>query len=322
MALAIEARGLTKTYRKGVRALDSLSFSTEAGRLFALLGPNGAGKTTAVRILTTLSRPDEGQALVDGIDVLAHPARVRRIIGVVGQRPASVRGLTGRENLQLQANLYGIDQREARIRCDQLLGAMGLRGAGDRLVNTYSGGMLRRLDIAIGLVNRPRVLFLDEPTTGLDPEARAATWQTLNALAKEEGVSMLLTTHYLEEADHFAAFVAIVDRGRVVVEGTPESLKAGLGGDSVQVALSTLDAARGAADVLSLEYGSEAVTIDGHAVHVRVREGARELPVLLGAIGSHGFGVEAVTVAGPSLDDVYLRHTGRSFRTAEQEVAA
>jgi ABC-2 type transport system ATP-binding protein len=241
MTSVVEADGLRKTYgKKGdpVPALDGLSFSVAGGTVYALLGPNGAGKTTTVRILTTLSRPDSGRARVAGIDVLAQPGRVRSVIGAVSQHSGAVGLLTGAENLALQGGIYGLRGRALRLRTAELLDAFGLADATKRPVKTYSGGMRRRLDIATVLVHRPAVLFLDEPTTGLDPQGRADLWTVLTRLA-EAGTTILVTTHYLEEADHYAARVAIVDRGKIVAEGTPGELKAGV--RSAAVAEPSLD---------------------------------------------------------------------------------
>ena len=225
---AIEAIELVKTYKAGVTALAGLSFNVEPGTVFGLLGPNGAGKSTTVKILTTLSAPDSGTALVGGVDVAKHPERVRRLIGAVAQESGSIAALTGRQNLRLQGDLQGMPARDLSRRSEQLLDTFGLTDAADRTVKTYSGGMRRRLDIAIALVHQPEVLFLDEPTTGLDPEARADTWRALNELATRQQLTILLTTHYLEEADQFASRLAIIDRGQIVAEGTPDELKAAL----------------------------------------------------------------------------------------------
>ncbi len=214
MQPAIEADGLIKTYPKEVTALDGLSFAVEPGTIFGLLGPNGAGKSTAVKILTTLARADEGRATVAGIDVIAQPDRVRRAIGAVAQGSGVDVQATGRENLRLQGQLYGMRGRSLESRAQELLERFGLADAADRIARGYSGGMQRRLDIAMALVNDPQVLFLDEPTTGLDPEVRAQMWQEISRLAAEHGKTVLLTTHYLEEADQLAARLAIVDRGR------------------------------------------------------------------------------------------------------------
>ena len=234
---AIEARGLVKTYpgpgKTRIRALDGLTLSVPRGTIFAVVGPNGAGKTTTVKILTTLATPDEGTATVEGIDVRTSPAQARRVIGVVAQRSGADPGATGRENLVLQGHLYGMPGRAAKARAAELLERFRLTDAAARFVRTYSGGMQRRLDVALGLMHRPAVLFLDEPTTGLDPESRAAMWEEITALAAVDQVTVLLTTHYLDEADRLAGRLAIVDRGRVVAEGDPEELKRELETDSL-----------------------------------------------------------------------------------------
>jgi ABC-2 type transport system ATP-binding protein len=319
---AIEALELTKTYPGDVRALAGVSFSVEPGTVFGLLGPNGAGKSTTVKILTTLSRPDAGQAHVAGIDVVRHPDRVRHAIGAVGQKSAIDLSATGRENLILQAHLYGVRGREAPRRADRLLERFGLDGAANRLARTYSGGMQRRLDVAMGLIHRPQVLFLDEPTTGLDPEARAGMWAEIARLASQEGLTILLTTHYLEEADHLAGRLAIVDRGRVVAQGTPDQLKGELHGDAVRVELveAETDADDRVRQALARVPGVREVVLngDGHAVRARVDEGATAVPAVLQALETEGIKVASVTVARPSLDDVYLRHAGRAFSKADQ----
>jgi ABC-2 type transport system ATP-binding protein len=309
---AIEAQALVKTYPGDVRALDGLSLTVPAGTIFGLLGPNGAGKSTTVRILTTLSRPDAGRARVAGHDVLADPAAVRRAIGVVGQRSGVDREATGAENMRLQGQIHGLRSRTLAARVDELLSQFGLADAADRLVRTYSGGMQRRLDIAMALVHRPQVLFLDEPTTGLDPEVRAEMWREIERLAREEGLSILLTTHYLEEADRLAAELAFVDHGRMVAGGSPDRLKAELRGDSIHVELAV--PANGAvhAALEPLDAIRELV-VEGTSLHARADEGARAVPVVLGALEVRGLDVASVTVSRPSLDDVYLRHTGRSF---------
>ena len=318
MEQALQANGLVKTYPGDVRALDGLDLEVPAGTIFGLLGPNGAGKSTAVRILSTLSRPDAGAAFVDGHDVLADPAAVRRSIGVVAQSSGLDEYLTGRENLRLQGRLQGLRGADLEQRVDSLLETMHLTDAADRITHGYSGGMQRRLDIALGLVHRPRVLFLDEPTTGLDPEIRAEMWELIEGLRREEGLTILLTTHYLEEADQLAASLAIMDRGKVVATGSPEELKAGLQGDAVHVQL-----AEGApADVngtLAGVAGVREVVMDGREIHARVEDGARAVPAVLSAFAAHDIPVATVTVARPSLDDVYLRHAGRSFARADAQ---
>ena len=218
---SIQAERLVKAYGK-VRALDGLSFEVPTGTVFGLLGPNGAGKSTAVKILTTLSRPDGGNARVAGIDVRKNPDQVRAAIGCVTQKISVDPQATGRENLLLHGALYGMPRRQLRLRAGELMARFGLAEAADRQARTYSGGMQRKLDVAMGLIHRPRVLFLDEPTTGLDPEARASMWAEIARLAAEEGLTILLTTHYLEEADKLAGALAIVDRGKVVTTGSPD----------------------------------------------------------------------------------------------------
>ena len=311
---AIEARDLTKTYGKEVRALDGLGFTVEAGTVFGLLGPNGAGKSTTVKILTTLTRPDSGQASVAGVDVLASPDRVRRAIGLVAQRSGVDLEGTGRENLVLQGQVYGLRGAELRTRAGELLERFGLAEAADRVARGYSGGMQRRLDIAMGLVHRPRVLFLDEPTTGLDPEVRADMWAEIAQLSGNEGLTILLTTHYLEEADRLADRLAIVDRGRVVAEGTPDELKGELRGDAIQVELGDPQPDGQASAALDRVPGVWEVTVEGRSLRARTEDGATAMPTLLKALeGRHGVRVSSVTMTRPSLDDVYLHHTGRSL---------
>jgi ABC-2 type transport system ATP-binding protein len=231
---AIETRDLKKTYTGGVTALDGLTIAVPRGAIFALLGPHGAGKATTIMILTTHSQPDSGTASVAGFDVLREPRKVRQSIGCVAQRSGVDLESTGRENLTLQGQLYGMRGEPLKLRVRELLERFRLTKPADLVARTYSGGMQRKLDIAMGLIHRPHVLFLDEPTTGLDPEARADLWNEIERLSSE-GLTILLTTHYMDEADRLAERMAIVDRGRVVVEGSPEQLKAELRGDSVQI---------------------------------------------------------------------------------------
>ena len=313
----VQAEGLRKTYKPDVRALDGLSFSVPAGTVFALLGPNGAGKTTTVRILTTLARPDSGSARVAGIDVLAHPSRARSVIGAVSQHSGAVSLLTGQENLALQGKLHGMRGRALHRRVAGLLDQFGLAGAAGRPARTYSGGMRRRLDIATVLVHRPAVLFLDEPTTGLDPEGRADLWAALTGLAGQHGTTILITTHYLEEADQYAATVAIVDQGRIVAEGPPDQLKAGLRGDSVVLELASPGQVEPAQKALAPLPEVRGLSADGAVLRARVADGPRALPAVLAALDAGGVPVRSVTVARPSLDDVYLHYAGRSFRQAE-----
>ncbi|HYH90499.1 MAG TPA: ATP-binding cassette domain-containing protein [Solirubrobacteraceae bacterium] len=315
---AIEAHGLVKTYPGDVRALDGVDLTVASGTVFGLLGPNGAGKSTTVKILTTLSRPDAGGASVAGRDVLAEPVAVRHAIGVVGQKHGTDPDATGRENLVVQGSFYGLTGGELKRRAAESLERFGLASAADRRVKTYSGGMQRRLDVALGLIHRPQVLFLDEPTTGLDPEARAEMWGEIERLARQEGMTILLTTHYLEEADRLASQLAIVDRGRIVARGTPDELKSELQGDTIQVELADGDgvAARAA---LELVTAARDVTLDGSTLRARAQDGGAAVPAVLAALEAHGIRAAAVTLARPSLDDVYLRYAGRAFQQADTE---
>jgi ABC-2 type transport system ATP-binding protein len=319
---AIEARQLVKTYavrgeKHGIRALDGLDISVPRGMIYGLLGPNGAGKSTTVKILTSLARPDSGEARVEGVDVLARPGQVRHMIGVVAQRSGADPTATGRENLILQGRLYGLRGATVRARADELLAHFGLTEAAGRLVRTYSGGMQRRLDVALGLIHRPAVLFLDEPTTGLDPESRTAMWQEIARLAGGEGMTVLLTTHYLEEADRLASRLAIVDRGRVVTSGTPDELKGELRGDAVQVELPADAEAARVRRVLEALPAVRDVVIAGRDVSARSDDGAAAVPVVLAELQRAGVNAASVAVARPSLDDVYLRHTGRRYSESE-----
>jgi ABC-2 type transport system ATP-binding protein len=315
----IEASALTKTYPGDVRALDGLTFEVPDGTIFGLLGPNGAGKSTAVKVLTTLAAADGGEASVAGYDVAREPGQVRRAIGVVAQRSGVDMDLTGRENVVLQGRLQGLRGRELRSRADRLLEEFGLADAANRVARGYSGGMQRRLDIAMGLVHSPKVLFLDEPTTGLDPEVRAAMWKEIARLNREEGLTILLTTHYLEEADQLASRLAIVDRGRVVAEGAPDELKAKLEGDAVHVELTGANANGNVHAALDGVSDLREVQLDGRTLRARAADGARAVPAVLAALDAHAIPVASVTVARPSLDDVYLRFAGRSFAAADTE---
>ncbi len=318
---AIATSGLVKRYGD-VTALDGLGFSVEPGTIFGLLGPNGAGKTTTVKILTTLARPDAGSASVGGIDVLRAPERVRAAIGVVGQRVAVDQLATGRENLGLEGRLQGLRGAELRERIDELLVQFSLEEAADRLARTYSGGMQRKLDVAMGLVHRPRVLFLDEPTTGLDPEARADLWEEIARMTHSDGLTILLTTHYLDEADRLASRLAFVDRGRVVASGTPDELKAELRGDAINVELHAPPVNGRIVELLGRVPGLREPVLDGRQLRARVDHGAAAMPALVSALERAGIGIASITVARPSLDDVYLRHTGRAYRSTNEEQLA
>jgi len=316
---AIEARGLVKTYRGDVRALGGVSLAAEAGTVFGLLGPNGAGKSTAVKILTTLSRPDAGEARVAGFDVLTHPGKVRLAIGCVAQKSGLDLQATGRENLILQGRVYGMRGGALRTRAAELIERFGLSDAADRTVRTYSGGMQRKLDVAVGLMHRPQVLFLDEPTTGLDPEARVDMWSEIARLAGDEGLTILMTTHYLEEADSLARRLAIVDRGKVVAEGTPDELKGELRGDAIVVEFEEQVVDGEVRRALDKVPDLRDVAVEARMLRARADSGARAVPAVLAALEADGVKVASVTVSRPSLDDVYLQYAGRAFSEADEE---
>jgi ABC-2 type transport system ATP-binding protein len=308
----VTVRDLTKTYKGNVHALRGVTFDVAPGTVFGLLGPNGAGKSTTVKILTTLSRADSGTAMVGGVDVNTHPDQVRGIIGCVAQQSACDLEATGFENLALQGQLYGLHGAPLRSRVNELLEQFGLADAAKRITKTYSGGMQRKLDVAMGLMHRPRVLFLDEPTTGLDPQARAEMWTEIARLSRDEGLTVLLTTYYLEEADGLADDLAIVDNGVVVARGAPEDLKSELRGDAVAVEFVAEPDAAALRDCVANQQLRE-VVIDGRNMRGRADNGAAALPSVLVALESAGFSVASATVSRPSLDDVYLRHTGRAY---------
>jgi ABC-2 type transport system ATP-binding protein len=310
---AIEAVGLTKRFGT-MRALDGLDLVAPSGQVVALLGPNGAGKTTLVRIVATLVRPDQGTLRVAGLDVARHPERVRRRIGLAGQYAAVEEAMTGRENLAMVARLFGQDRRSARRSADAVLEQMGLSAAGDRLVRTYSGGMRRRLDLGASLVGRPRLLLLDEPTTGLDPQSRIELWDLIRALVSS-GTDVLLTTQYLEEADRLASQIVIIDDGRVIAAGTPAELKSRAGGDVIEVhAPAAEDLARLAAALEPLGSESPRVDVGTRRVTVPVERGTAVLPQALRAFDRHNLGIDDIALRRPTLDEVFLRLTGSGVR--------
>ncbi len=305
---AIEARNLRKRYG-AVTALGGVDLFVDTGIIFGLLGPNGAGKTTAVRILTTLLRPDEGTARVTGLDVINDAARLRARIGLAGQYAAVDENLTGFENLEMVGRLYHLGRHASRERAGELLATFDLSDAGERLVRTYSGGMRRRLDLAAALVARPRVLFLDEPTTGLDIRSRIALWDAIEALVAE-GTTVLLTTQYLDEADRLADRIAVIDRGLVIAEGTPDDLKAQTGGDRLEIRLD--DAAHSEAAIAALTpiAGGPPAQDDGSLrVPLRSRKGA--IAEAVRRLDEVGIGIDDIALRRPTLDDVFLQLTGR-----------
>lgn len=302
---AIHTRGLKRVYGDAV-AVHGLDLTVAEGESFGFLGPNGAGKSTTISMLSTLLRPSAGHAAVAGVDVSHRPDEVRRRIGVVFQEPTADRELTGWQNLSFHARLYGMRRRDAYAQARTLLDMMGLADRRDTPVGTYSGGMQRRLEVARALMHRPQVLFLDEPTTGLDPQSRAQVWQKLGELGRQDGVTVFLTTHYLEEAENCDQ-IAVMDHGRLVAQGTPYELKSAIGADVVHLRTDDdTETARSIREVFGLD--AEAGP-DG--VRVRTADGASWVPRLCARLTA---GVTSVTVTRPSLDDVFLHHTGRSLR--------
>ena len=316
MDAAIEADGLIKEFGK-TRALAGLDLSVPRASVFGLLGPNGAGKTTAVRVLATLLRPDAGSARVLGWDVVTHGPDVRRRIGLTGQYAALDGYLTGRANLVMIGELGRLPRREARRRADDLLARFDLTDAAGRAVKTYSGGMRRRLDLAASLIGRPEVLFLDEPTTGLDPRSRSVMWDIIRGLAAE-GTTLLLTTQYLEEADQLADRVAVIDAGTVIAEGTPDELKAGIGGQRIEITLAAGADVQAAAEAVR-PYAAGPVRADAGALRVEAPVSARGgvTTRVVRALDAAGIEVDSVGVRRPSLDDVFLALTGHQTATGQ-----
>jgi ABC-2 type transport system ATP-binding protein len=312
---AIHAENLVKVYNGKIRAVDGVSFDVRPGEIFGFLGPNGAGKTTTVSMLSAGLRPTEGRAIVGGVEVSKDPDEVKRRIGVIFQESTADGDLTGRENIQVAAGCYGIPRSEGRKRADQLIGQMQISDAADRLAKTYSGGMRRRLELAVGLVHKPKIIFLDEPTLGLDPQGRNGFWGFIQQLRKDQGLTVFVTTHYLDEADTQCDRLAIIDHGKIVATGTPTELKDRLGGDIV-----TIKTAPGAPDmtgVLSPLAGVSSVQKQDDTYRVKCKSGESFVPLAVEACDTAGAGVTGVVVKRPSLDEVFLEFTGREFRDEE-----
>jgi len=317
---AVEVRGLTKTFGsrdKQVRALDELDLEVPAGTVLGLLGPNGAGKTTAVRVLTTLLKPDAGEARVLGHDVTAEPALVRRMIGLSGQYSAVDENLTGRENLWMFGRLYGLDSKASSARAEELLEMFDLTEARDRVTKTYSGGMKRRLDLAGSLIAHPKVLFLDEPTTGLDPRARLDLWEVIRDRV-QSGVTLMLTTQYLEEADALADEIAVIDHGRVIAKGTADQLKNEVGGERIEVVVHNSDDVGRARELLArFALGGE-VDVDEHARRLTVPSsgGSSVLVQVIRELDAEQVAIDDIGLRRPTLDDVFLTLTGHIAEAA------
>jgi ABC-2 type transport system ATP-binding protein len=314
---AIEVNQLVREFRKGPRAVDGIDLSVQTGEIYGFLGPNGAGKSTTVLMLTTLLPPTSGSAFVGGYDIVRQSTQVRETIGAALQEAALDNILTGREHLMLQATLQGISSRRRKTRAQELLERVGLTEAADRRVGGYSGGMKRRLDLALALIHEPSILFLDEPTTGLDPQSRAALWEEVSRLARDEGMTVFLTTQYLEEADALADRIGIIDRGHIVAEGTPTQLKAEIGSPSVEVAPCNTADTDTLAELLS-RFGPPKRGARG-AVTVQLPGGEGELAEIVRLLDQNDVRVETLQLHQPSLDDVFLAKTGRKLEGAGAE---
>ncbi len=312
----IRAEGLRRTFKVGketIEAVRDVSFDVAGGELLALLGPNGAGKSTTLRMLTTLLPPTAGRVHIAGFDAAREPGRVRKAIGYVGQKNACGENHRIREELVTQGRCYGLPVRDARRRADEVLEILGIGDLAARLPGTLSGGQRRRVDIALGLVHDPSVLFLDEPTTGLDPHSRAGLWEQIQRLRREHGITILLTTHYLDEADRVAERIVIVDRGRVIADGTAATLKAGLSDDHLHITTADIESASAAARVAGRLAGVSQVTAEGQAVHMRIADAGSALPAYLRLLHHAAITVTHAGMRRPSLDDVFINLTGRSL---------
>jgi len=318
---SIEAHGLVREFKKGPRAVDAIDLHVDPGEIYGFLGPNGAGKSTTVHMLTTLLPPTAGTATVGGYDVVDEGPQVRKTIGAALQEAALDPYLTGREHLRLQATMHGITGEERKLRSDELLSRVGLTEAADRKIRGYSGGMKRRLDLALALVHHPRILFLDEPTTGLDIQSRTALWEEVGRLAKEDGVTVFLTTQYLEEADVLADRVGIIDHGHIVAEGTPEQLKA-------EVARSTVEAIpadvqqKGALAAVLERFGTQTTGFGPESVAVQLAATDGDLAQIVRALDAENVRISHLQIHEPTLDDVFLDKTGRHLEGAGEEEEA
>lgn len=309
----IAVNDLVKVFDKEIRAVDGITFHVDEGEVFGFLGPNGAGKTTTIRILVTLATATSGTAIVDGFDVAADPHEVRARIGYAAQFIGIDGDLTGSENLILQGRLHGMSSEEAKRQADLLLEVIDLTEAADRRAGTYSGGMRRRLDLAQALMHEPRLLFLDEPTTGLDPQNRHALWSYLRQLNRD-GVTIFLTTQYLEEADALAGRIAIIDHGKIIVEGTPDELKDGVGGDTISVTVDDVDRAAATLHALS---GVHELTTHNGSVTIYVADGASRVGEVVRALDAASVDFHQLELSEPTLDQVFLKHTGEHLRVEE-----
>lgn len=313
MQYAIETNNITKNF-DGIIAVNNVSISIKQGELFGLLGPNGAGKTTLINMLSTMAEPSSGIAKVWGFDVVKDASSVRRSIGVVFQEITLDDRLTGRENLDLHARLYGLDGKLRKKRIEEVLALVELEDRADSVVRTYSGGMMRRLEIARGFIHKPHILFLDEPTIGLDPQTRIHTWNYIKTLIKEEGMTIVLTTHYMEEADHLCDRIAIIDHGEIVVLDTPEALKNMLGGDVIVLKLNHSTDIEKLYDIYKNNGFAKIISQKNDEIFVTVSDGEHQIPHVLNLASSAGISILAVSLHKPTLDDVFIHHTGHAIR--------
>jgi len=319
----IETHQLTKVFPGDIRAVDGIDFEVNTGEVFAFLGPNGAGKTTTIKMLNTLIQPTSGTAIVAGFDVAKNPSEVRKHIGYTAQDVGVDEHATGRENLTLYGHFYRLDGKTIKQRVKEIFELVDLTGSENRMVSTYSGGMRKRLDLAMGLIHQPQVIFMDEPTTGLDPQTRASIWEYIRNLVNSKGMTIFLTTHYMEEADHLANRIAIIDLGKIIAMGTSDELKKSIGGDVVTVSPCAIKdeeckefIRRSEAVLTGKPFVTGTKPTDGELA-VYVNDGASAIPNIMQLLSGQGIEVKTITMSRPSLDDVFLKYTGRTIRAQE-----
>jgi ABC-2 type transport system ATP-binding protein len=319
----IETHELTKVFPGDIRAVDGIDFEVKEGEIFAFLGPNGAGKTTTIKMLNTLIVPTSGSATVAGLDVMKNPGEVRKRIGYVAQDVGVDEHATGKENLTLYGHFYRLDNKTIKERVKEIFDLVGLTGSENRMVSTYSGGMRKRLDLAMGLIHQPQVIFMDEPTTGLDPQTRVSIWEYIRNLVSSKGMTIFLTTHYMEEADRLADRIAIIDLGKIIAMGTADELKKSIGGDVVTVSpCEDKDEAckefirRSEALLTGKPFVTGMKPTDGELA-VYVNDGASAIPSIMQLLSAQGIEVKTITMSRPSLDDVFLKYTGKTIRAQE-----
>jgi len=321
MLNAIKTEGITKHF-DDITAVNNITLEVKPGELFGLLGPNGAGKTTLINLLSTMTAPSGGSATVWDYDVVTQASTVRKNIGVVFQDTTLDDRLTGRENLDLHGRFYGLDSKTRKLRIEEVLTLVGLSDRADAIVKTYSGGMMRRLEIARGLMHHPRVLFLDEPTLGLDPQTRRHIWDYIKTLNKKEGVTIVLTTHYMEEADNLCDRIAIIDHGKIVALDTPQNLKNMLGGDVITLEVENPDDIEKLCKVYEKNGSSSTISCTDNRIFITIKDGERQIPHILALASDASIPIPSVNLRKPTLDDVFLHHTGRAIRDEKEPSTA